>query len=344
MNLYEFRDGFNINSKIEDAISNVVKSNKFILGDNVKMFEENLEKYLGVKYAIATSSGTDALTIAYKSIGVNILTNVITTPYTLQATFSGAKNLGSKIYFSRVSKDTFNMDVNSAIDLIDPGTACIVPVHLFGQCCEMDKFNTNITIIEDACQALGAKYKGKKAGTIGKIGCFSFYPAKIVGAYGDAGAIVTNEEKLYDIMLSLRNHGRSKRNKYIYDYTGYCSRMDEIQAVVLNVKLNYLDDIINLHRSAAQYYSDNLQDVCEIPKESVNNFHTFHRYVIKSSKRNSMIKIFKKYNIGYEIYYPAPFSGKCLDLSERSLSLPIFPFITQGEQDTVIGLVRKVSK
>jgi len=345
MNIYEFRDGFRIGKRIRKSIDNVIKSNRFILGDNVKRFEDNLSKYLDVPYCVSTSSGTDALTIAVDCLDLNMGQTIITTPLTIKATFSGAKKNGMNISFSDIDIDTFNMDGGSIYKFIDRHVKCIIPVHLFGQCCEMNKIlQHDIPVIEDACQALGAECHGRKAGTMGIIGCFSFYPTKIIGAMGDAGALVTSSSRIYKRAVSLRSHGSIEKNKYIYKYDGYCDRMDEIQAAILNIKLEYIDRIIGLHRKAAAYYSSMLSSICNVPTENSGMFNIYHKYVIKTKYRKNIIKLFEKNNIGYDIYYPKPFKSGYEKLSREVLAIPLFPFITRKEQDEVINLIFKASK
>ena len=233
-----------IKNEVEPAVLEVMRSGSYILGKNCKALEEELAKFCDTKYSVTLNSGTDALHIALRALDIGPGDEVITVAFTFVATTEAIGIVGAKPVFCDINPDTFNMDANKIEALITPRTKAILPVHLYGQPCEMDKImeiarRHNLYVIEDCCQAIGAQYKGRKVGTFGDIGCYSFYPTKNLGTMGEGGLCVTNDEKLRDRLVALRNHGGAIR--YHHDEIGINSRLDEIQAAILRVKLPYIE-------------------------------------------------------------------------------------------------------
>ena len=233
-----------VGNEVEKEVLEVLRSGSYILGKNCKAFEEEIAEFLGSKYAITLNSGTDALHLALRALDVGAGDEVITVAFTFVATTEAIGIVGAKPVFVDINPDTFNIDVNQIEAKITPRTKAIIPVHLYGQPCDMDVITDvakrhNLFVIEDACQAIGAEYKGKKVGTFGDIGCFSFYPTKNLGTMGDGGLISTNSEYLKNRVIALRNHGGAVR--YYHDEIGVNSRLDEVQAAILRVKLKYIN-------------------------------------------------------------------------------------------------------
>lgn len=333
-----------IKDEINEAILDVVESSSFILGKNVSLFEENFSKFCNAKHTIGLKSGTAALHIALKSAGIGFGDNVITVANTFIATTEAVSLAGAKFSFVDIDPKTYNMNVEMLRKSITKDTKAIIPVHLYGQPCDMKPImdiakKNDITVIEDACQAHGAKYYGKNL-PVGNIGCFSFYPGKNLGAFGDAGAIVINNEELYITARALRDHGRLPHEKYSHTFEGMNERLDEIQAAILNVKLKYLDTWVKKRRENAKLYNELLQDVVEIPHQAKNCEHSYHLYVIRTKKRDELMEHLAKKEIATGIHYPIPLhlqpAYKHLDLkkgllpvteklSEEILSLPMYP-------------------
>ncbi len=298
-----------IKSEIDSAINNVIESTQFIQGPAVKEFEKNVEKYLGVKHAIGCASGTDALQIAMMAVDIKPGDEILTTPFTFVATTETIALLGAVPVYVDIDPKTFNIDPAKMEASITPRTKAIIPVHLYGQPCEMDTIMAiaekhGLTVIEDAAQALGAEYKNKKICTIGDIGCISFYPSKNLGAFGDAGMVVTNNDDYADKLRMIIAHG-SKR-KYYHEILGVNSRLDSIQAAILNVKLKYLDDYCQSRLIAAEKYNKKFQDIFETPYIMPEVKHIFHQYSIRVNNRNRMMEFLKENSIPSMIYYPVP--------------------------------------
>jgi len=282
---------------------------QFILGPNVKQFEENAAKYLGSKYAIGVASGTDALHIALKAIGIKEDDEVITTPFTFIATAESVVFCGGTPVFVDVDEETMNIDVNKIEEKITKNTKAIIPVHLFGNPCNMDKIKElakayNLKIVEDCAQSFGATYRNVQTGNIGDVGCFSFFPSKNLGCYGDGGMVTTNDEGLYKTMIALRNHGSFV--KYYHEMIGFNSRLDDIQAAILNVKLKYINEFNRERRAVASLYRETIKDVVKYQKETDNGTHVYHQYTIRSPKRDLAIEALKQAEIASAIYYPVP--------------------------------------
>jgi dTDP-4-amino-4,6-dideoxygalactose transaminase len=349
-----------IRAEIDRAVLDVVASQSFILGPFVESFEQDITKFCSVKHAIGVSSGTDAILLALMACGIKDGDEVITTPFTFFATAGSIARLGAVPVFVDIDPSTYNIDVNKISIAVNKKTKAILPVHLYGQCADMDVIleiaNTNgLKVIEDAAQAIGATYKGKNAGTIGNTGCFSFYPSKNLGGYGDGGLITTNDDKLAEFIKLLRVHGA--KPKYYHSYVGINARLDAIQAAVLSVKLKYLSEWSESRRMIASYYNKYLKNLpVKLPDAASYNTHIFHQYVIATPHRDKLMEYLKQQGIETVIYYPLPLHlQKCFEYlgykkgalseSERAaqetLALPIFPEITRKEQDYVIEYIKK---
>lgn len=337
----------NLKPEIDKAISNVLESGRFIIGNNVKEFEKEIANYLNVKHAIAVASGSDALLLSLMAIGIKGSQEVITTPFTFFSTAGSISRLNAKPVFVDIDKDTFNINPEKIEEKITKKTKAIIPVHLYGQSCDMNPImeiaeKHNLIVIEDACQALGAEYNNKKLGTIGHIGCFSFFPTKNLACYGDGGIIVTNDNKIAKKLRVLRIHGADP--KYFHKKIGMNSRLDEIQAAVLRVKLKHLDNWIEKRRKNAQLYNQLLN--INKPVEKKYNKHTYNNYTIKTRDRDKLKEFLKSKDIATEIYYPLPLHlQKCYkklkyqedslpvaeEISKTCLSLPIYPELTEEQ-------------
>ena len=344
-----------VGSEVEKEVLEVLRSGSYILGKHNKAFEQEISEFLGVKNAVTLNSGTDALHLALRALDIGEGDEVITVAFTFVATTEAIGIVGAKPVFVDIDPDTFNMDVKQIESKITPKTKAILPVHLYGQPCNMDVImdiakRHNLFVIEDACQAIGAEYKGKKVGTFGDIGCFSFYPTKNLGTMGDGGLAVTNSEYLKNRMVALRNHGGAVR--YYHDEIGVNSRLDEVQAAILRVKLNYINEWNKKRREHAAFYNELFKDVkdVETPKELDNTYCVYHQYTIKVPNRDEVHKLLQENGVGAMIYYPVPlhlqkvhahlgFKEGLLPHTEENtklvLSLPMFAEITEEEQRTV---------
>jgi dTDP-4-amino-4,6-dideoxygalactose transaminase len=308
----------NIKTQIDSAIQQVIDSTAFINGPEVNDFKQDLQKYLNVKHVIPCANGTDALQIALMSLDLKPGDEVITPTFTFISTVEVVALLGLKPIFVDVDPDTFNIKVDNIKRLITKNTKAIIPVHLFGQCADMEEImkiakENNIYVIEDNAQAIGAEFffsNGKilKSGTIGDIGCTSFFPSKNLGCYGDGGAIFTNSDTLAEKLSYIVNHGMKKR--YYHDYIGVNSRLDTLQAAILKVKLQYLDDYIAARQKAADYYDKAFasEPKLKIPQRFAKSSHVFHQYTLQAIdfSRDALIDFLKEKQIPAMIYYPVP--------------------------------------
>ncbi|WP_313385325.1 DegT/DnrJ/EryC1/StrS family aminotransferase [Chishuiella sp.] len=302
-----------IKEDVDTAILNVLGSAAFINGPEVKQFETELQDYLDVKHVIPCANGTDALQIALMSLGLEPGDEVITADFTFAATVEVVDLLKLTSVLVDVDYTTFTIDIEKLKAAITPKTRAIIPVHLFGQCANMDEVMAvakeyNLFVIEDTAQAIGADYKGKKAGTIGHIGCTSFFPSKNLGCYGDGGAIFTNDDELAHKLRGIVNHGMYKR--YYHDEVGVNSRLDSVQAAVLRKKLPLLDSYNEARNKAAAYYSEAFKDIEELltPEVNENSTHVFHQYTLRvtNGKRNELQAFLTEKEIPAMIYYPVP--------------------------------------
>jgi len=353
------RQYLSIKKEIDSAIQKTIDKGWFILGENVEAFEKEFAGYLGAKHAVGVGSGTEALHLALVAIGIKEGDEVITAPNTAVPTVSAISFANAKPVFVDIDPTSFNIDVTKIEKSITKRTKAIIPVHLYGQSADMGPVmkiarKHGIKVIEDACQAHGTEYKGRKVGTIGNIGCFSFYPSKNLGCYGDGGMCVTNDPRLSEKIWLLRNYGQKQR--YYHSIKGFNSRLDELQAAVLRVKLKYLDKWNAKRRSIAIMYDDLLRDSdVQTPKEMPYSKHVYHLYVIKSRKRDALQEYLAKNDVNTLIHYPIPVhvQDAYLDLklkkgsypvSERNakeiLSLPMFPELTENEIMQIVSLIR----
>jgi dTDP-4-amino-4,6-dideoxygalactose transaminase len=304
--------------EIDEAVRNVLESSAFIKGPDVKMFEEELAVYMGVKHVISCGNGTDALQIAMMALNLKPGDEIISTNFTFVASVEVIALLGLKLVLVDPDPDTFNISADNIKKAITPRTKAIVPVHLFGQCAEMESImgiarEHDLFVIEDAAQATGADYKFsdgtiRKAGTIGHIGTTSFFPSKNLGCYGDGGAVYTNDDELAKKIRSISNHGMKVR--YYHDDIGVNSRLDTIQAAILRIKLRHLDSYNAARRMVAEHYDRELgsSQLIRIPERVQNSSHIFHQYTLKiaNGRRDDMKKFLENAGIPSMIYYPVP--------------------------------------
>lgn len=346
-----------IKPEIDAAIQEVIDSTAFIKGPFVSKFKDSFAEYLDVRHVIPCANGTDALQLAMMALDLQPGDEVITTPFTFVATAETIVFLGLKPVFVDVCPQTFNIDPNQIEDAITDKTRAIIPVHLFGQPCNMDNIMAiaarhQLRVIEDAAQSVGAKYKDKYSSTIGDIGTFSFFPSKNLGCYGDGGAVVTNDDKLAEKINLYANHGSN--NKYYYDDIGVNSRLDAIQAAILNVKLKYLDDYIDARVKAADLYDDLLADLpfLKIPYRSADSSHVFHQYtLIIPEGRDEVQAQLKSHGVPSTIYYPKPIHQQSVyqkfynkkgslavseSLSNSVLSLPMHTELNESMQKHIV--------
>lgn len=375
---------------IEKVISNILESGAYINGPYTKELESKLAKYLDVKHVIGVANGTDALVIALEALGIKEGDEVITTPFTFFATAEAISVVGAKPVFVDVSLDDFNIDVNKIEEVITERTKAIMPVHIFGTPADMDKINEiakkyNLYVIEDACQAIGAKYRDKMIGGLGDVACFSFFPTKNLGTYGDGGLITTNSDEIASICRALKAHGSGVNGeiafnllndikeeveedkctndtvynpKKYYNYLiGHNSRLDEIHAGILSVKLDYLDRWNNQRIENARYFDENLKDTdLKLMKLDENNKNVYHMYIVQSENREELTKKLDEAGIGYGVYYPVPLhlqkvykdlGYKVGDLpnaeylSTRTLAIPIDPEMTEEERKYIVEILKK---
>lgn len=307
-----------LKADIDNAISEVINSTAFIKGPDVRLFEEELQRYLGIRNVISCANGTDALQIAMMALGLKPGDEVITTNFTFIATVEVVELLGLKLVLVEPEPDTFNISPEAIRKAVTPNTKAIVPVHLFGQCADMEPImkiarEHGLYVIEDVAQATGAEYRFsdgtiKKAGTMGIIGCTSFFPSKNLGCYGDGGALFTDNDELAAQIRCITNHGMKVR--YYHDTIGVNSRLDSIQAAILRVKLRHLDDFNEARQRAADHYDHELSGLKGIvtPARTGNSTHIFHQYTLRvtDGKRNDLRDCLENEGIPSMIYYPVP--------------------------------------
>lgn len=349
-----------IKTEVNDAVQKVIDSSAFIRGEDVMAFQDELADYMDVPHAIACGNGTDALQVAMMALGLQPGDEVITTPFTFISTIEVIKLLGLKPVLADVREDTFNLDPDLLEAAVTSRTRAMVPVHLFGQCADMDRImdfarSVGIFVIEDNAQAIGADHTSSdgtrlKAGTIGHIGTTSFFPSKNLGAFGDGGAIFTRDESFGNKLRSLVNHGMS-RERYYYDQVGVNSRLDTVQAAILRIKLKHLDEYHAARQKAAAYYDKALSSIegLRIPVRSPFSTHIFHQYTLRmdESSRDELRKYLGEKKIPSMVYYPVPlhmqrayqdlgYSRGSLPVSEqlsgKVLSLPMHTELEEEQQ------------
>jgi len=352
-----------IRAEVLSAIEGVCDDQSFILGQRVADFEQDIARYLGCRYAVGVASGSDALLLSLMALEVNPGDEVITVPFTFFSTAGVVSRLQATPVFVDIQAETFNLDPEQIEKKITPRTKAIIPVHLFGQCADMEKLldvanQYGVKVIEDACQAIGAAHNGHKAGTLGYSGCFSFFPSKNLGGVGDGGLIATNDEALRELLLALRVHG--SRSDYHHDHIGLNSRLDALEAAVLQVKLPHLNtwnekrakNAVNYERLFAEA---GLLDRVTLPRTVPGNVHVFNQYTIRAQKRDQLMGYLKEQGIGHKVYYPVPLHlQECyqplgyqkgdLPVSERMaaevLSLPIYSELSEAQMELVVSTIR----
>lgn len=355
------REDPNVKKETRQAVNRVIKNGWFILGEELKNFEKEFANYLGVKYVVGVNSGTDALHLALIAAGISNGDEVITVSNTFISTVLAIYWVGAKPILTEVDEKTYNLDPVKLKEKITSKTKAIILVHLYGYPCQMDEImgiaeKHHLKIIEDACQAHGSSFKGKKLGTIGDIGCFSFYPSKNLGAYGDAGALATNDEKIAQKLFLLRNYGEEK--KYYYKIRGFNSRLDEIQAAILRVKLQHLDKLNGKRKLLADIYYQKLSKLPIIlpPQNTSSCQGNNYVFVIRTKERDSLQKFLSEKGVGTNIHYPIPIhqqescqellkQGRDLKITEiiakEILTLPMFPQMTFSEVNYVCDKIKK---
>ncbi|ALX49248.1 DegT/DnrJ/EryC1/StrS family aminotransferase [Lentibacillus amyloliquefaciens] len=347
-----------IRSPILEAITDVLDSGDYILGEKGKQLEKASAQYVGSTYAIGAASGTDALALSLKSLDIGPGDEVITTPFTFFATAEAIVQVGAKPVFADIEEETYNIDPDSIEKAVTTDTKALIVVHLYGKAANMqeimqvaDKYG--LWVIEDACQAIGTEYNSKRTGAIGDIGCFSFFPSKNLGAFGDAGLVSTNRRNIYEKILQLRNHG--SKEKYYHSEIGMNSRLDEMQAAILLVKLYYLDIFLHNRMEIARRYTESLSHLLKTPPIVKHREHTFHQYCIESDKRDELALALKQNGIDSAIYYPVPLHLQpAFDYlgynkgdfpvaerkAERIVALPISPMLSFQEQNYIIKTIK----
>ena len=350
-----------IRDEVASAVHGVIESAHFILGPQGKALEEAIAAYHGVKYAVAVASGTDALHLALRAAGITSGDEVITTPFTFIATAEAASYIGAVPVFVDIDPLTFNIDISKIEAAITKKTKAIIPVHLYGAPVEMEGLmqlakKHGLKVIEDCAQSFGAEYRGKKTGAFGDIGCFSFFPSKNLGAYGDGGMVVTDDARLAEHMLSLRNHGSHIR--YYHDEIGYNSRLDEIQAAILRIKFRHIDEYNAKRRNNAFLYNKFLAGTgIQTPSEQQSTKHVFHQYTIRVKNRDAVKQKLDEGNVTSSmIYYPVPLHlqaaykslgmkpgslPKAEQAAQEVLSLPMYPELTEEQIRLVADAVKK---
>ena len=355
-----------LQAEIDAAVADVLQNTQFIMGPNVKQFEAEAAAYLGVKHAISCNSGTDALHLALRACGIGKGDEVITTPFTFAATVEAICYLGATPVFVDIDPVTFNLTSEKVAEAINEKTRAILPVHIFGQVadietlCELAKKH-ELYVIEDCAQSFGAcaGEKHQQTGSFGDAGCFSFFPSKNLGCYGDGGLFTTNSDQLAEEFSLLKAHGSKARNQH--EIVGWNSRLDEIQAAILRIKLKHIDHFNQKRIAVAGKYTQLLSELpIQTPKANyqITNSpeHVFHQYTLLSEKRDSIDKILNKNNIGHAIYYSIPLSEQpaysklckktnlknTLEVCEKCISLPMFPEMSDQQIETVTDTIKQI--
>jgi len=350
-----------IKTQIMEKFSDLLDSCQFVLGAEVGKFEEEFAKYIGSKFSIGLGSGTEALHLAVRAAEIGPGDEVLVPANTFIATAIGVTLAGATPVFVDVTESDFLIDFNDAEKKVTAKTKAIIPVHLYGRMVDPAKMlsfsaNHKLFLIEDAAQSHGAEINGRRAGTVGKIGCFSFFPGKNLGAFGDAGGVTTEDPALHEKLMALRNYGSPK--KYHHPVFGTNSRLDSIQACVLRVKLPLLDQFNSSRRNIARNYNEMLQNVgdLKLPEIPAGEAHVFHLYVVRTKHRDELMTFLNAEGVGASIHYPFPchlqgaykdlgYKAGSLPVTERLakeiLSLPVYPEMTPDQQQQVVAKVRK---
>ncbi|QJD28755.1 DegT/DnrJ/EryC1/StrS family aminotransferase [Methylococcus geothermalis] len=344
--------------EIDKGLADALESCAFVLGPNVQAFEKEAAEYLGVKHAIGVASGTDALHLALLAAGIGEGDEVITSPFTFIATAEAIRYVGAKPVFVDIDAKTFNLCPAAVEAAVTARTRAIMPVHLFGQPADMPRLQAvadrhGLKIVEDCAQSFGATVGGRQTGSMGISSGFSFFPSKNLGCYGDGGLVTTDSDAVAEQVKMLRNHGSKVR--YYHDVIGYNSRLDELQAVVLRVKLKYIDEFNANRRRVAHLYSELMAGVAEVPYEDGIGVHVYHQYTLLSDRRDAILEALQKAGIGCAIYYPVPLHRQnvfaqdyadvslpvCEAVAARCVSLPIFPELAEADVRKIADVVRQ---
>jgi len=349
-----------LKDSIDKKMHEIVENSRFVLGEETESLEREMAAYCGVRHAVGVNSGTDALILSLAAAGIGEGHEVITTPYTFVATAEAVSRVRAKPVFVDIDPVNYNIDTSKIEEAITPRTKAIIPVHIYGNPCDMNKImdladRHGLKVIEDAAQAVGAVYSGKKIGSFGNAGCLSFFPSKNLGAFGDGGMVLTNSDNMANMIRLLRVHGSS--SKYHHSIIGFNSRLDNLQAAILSVKLTKLDEWTEKRRELAYEYNAALKDYVTVPAEQVDGKHVYHLYVIRVKKeRDKLLDFLNKKGVGSRVYYPVPLhlqecykelGHKAGDMpeSERAaremLVLPLFPEMDKSDIDYVIETVKK---
>ena len=349
-----------IRKDINTAIQVVLDKQIFIMGDEVRRLEERVARFCGTKYGVGVNSGTDALILALKAFGVKEKDEVITTPFTFVATAEAIVHAGAKTVFVDIDPLTYNINPELIERKINRKTKAILPVHLYGLCAGMSQImriakKYGLKVLEDCAQAIGSTYHGKKAGSIGNVGALSFFPSKNLGGFGDGGMVVTSNKHIADRVRLLRGHGSGKR--YIHGIIGYNSRLDDLQAAVLNVKIRKLDKWLNARIKNAKYFNNSLKKYpLKLPVIPNGMKHTFHLYKMRTPLAAGLIDFLTKNDIDSRAYYPVPLHlQKCFKYlgykhgdfpeaekaSKEVLNIPVYPELTEKEKKYIVGKIKQ---
>jgi dTDP-4-amino-4,6-dideoxygalactose transaminase len=363
-----------IETEVKLVLDEVFRTQQFILGPHVEELEQTIAQYCNTRYAVGVASGSDALILSLMALGIGPGDEVILSPFTFFATGGAVSRVGATPVFVDIDPTTFNIHPPNIEEKITPRTKALIPVHLYGQCADMDSIlavarSKQLFVIEDAAQAIGAEYKprsergGQRAGQMGDMGCFSFFPTKNLGAFGDAGVVVTDNPDWADEIRCLRVHGSHSR--YLHKRIGMNSRLDTIQAAILLVKFRHLEQWTEERRRKAQRYGDLFKDLVysvpdiQLPSVQYENRHVYHQYAIRVPKRNELKQFLFQEGIGTEIYYPVPLHlQECYSFlgyrrgdlpqsekaSEETLALPIYPELTDLQQEFVVDRIKAFYK
>ena len=347
-----------LKDEIDTALIEALSATQFILGPNVQAFENEAANYLGVDHAVGVASGTDALHLALEAAGVGAGDEVITTPFTFIATAEAISYLNARPVFVDIDPYTFNIDLNQVEQAITDKTKAVVPVHLFGQPVDMNALKAlcddrGLLIIEDCAQSFGAHIDNKMTGSFGKFGAFSFFPSKNLGCFGDGGLITTNSEQGANEIRVLRNHG--SRERYHHNMIGYNSRLDELQAIILRIKLKHIDTYNQHRRRVAHRYSDALADTSiQTAYEDGIGLHIYHQYTLLHDERDRIMQALQEHGIACAVYYPIPlhkqevYQSACRDVhlpvaenvARKCFSLPVYPELEDEKIDMIADVIK----
>jgi len=349
-----------IREEINEAIQQVLVDGQYIMGPNVKELEREIANYTGTRFAVGVGNGTDALVLVLKALGIGPGDEVITTPFTFFASAEGISQVGAVPVFVDIDPKTYCMNIDLIREKISSRTKAIIPVHLFGHPVDMEPLmeiarQYGIKIIEDACQAIGALYHGQPVGSFGDAACFSFFPTKNLGGYGDGGMVVTNNEELYEKIKLLRVHGSYK--KYHHSFVGYNSRMDELQAAILRVKFRYLEEWTEKRRAIAAKYRQLLENTSVVlPVELKDCRHVYHLFVLRCEKRDELMQYLAGKGIHTAVYYPVPLHlqevykdmgfkpgdfPEAEKASRQALAIPHYPELDEGRMEYIAKAINE---